>query len=75
MKPPHANPTHPAHEHYLPETDDYPTSEAIIERQWREQKGVDPRTGKAWLTPRMERNAIRTAEAMANDKAQPRPSA
>ena len=66
MKPPHASPTHPAHEYYRPETDDYPIAEAILERQWREQKGIDPRTGKAWLTPRMERNSIRIAEALAN---------
>lgn len=49
-------------------SDDYPDAEAAAERHWREQGGVDPNTGKMWLTPRMERNAIRLAESLANSK-------
>ena len=28
-----------------------------LEELWKKQKGVDPNTGKMWLTPRMERDA------------------
>jgi hypothetical protein len=31
--------------------------EQFIEDTWNTQRGCDPITGKAWLTPRMERNA------------------
>jgi hypothetical protein len=31
--------------------------EQFIEDAWNAQKGCCPTTGKAWLTPRMERNA------------------
>ena len=70
MKPPHADPTHANHAHYNPETDDYPDREAPWEDQWRSMGGIDV-DGKMWLTPRMERNAARLAEFMANNPAQP----
>lgn len=31
--------------------------EEELERLWKETGGVDPETGKMWLTPRMEREA------------------
>lgn len=31
--------------------------EVEIESLWHDQRGIDPRTGKMWLTPRMEREA------------------
>lgn len=34
------------------ETDD-------IEQLWKDQKGIDPQTGKAWLTPKMMEEAKR----------------
>lgn len=65
MKPEIANPSHPLHQHYRPELDDYPDEEAVIEQRWKETGGVDA-DGNAWLTPRMERNAIKTAQALAD---------
>ena len=65
LRPPHASPDHPLHAHYHPETDDYPPEEAELEAKWRATKGVDAE-GKAWLTPRMERNAIKLAKLMAS---------
>jgi len=68
MKPPHANPAHPMHAHYNPATDDYPMCEAINEREWRATKGIDPRTGHMWLTPRMERNAVGMTRSLLSHK-------
>ena len=65
MKPPHADPSHVNHAHYNPETDDYPDHEAPFEKQWQYMGGIDV-DGKMWLTPRMERNAARLAESLAN---------
>jgi hypothetical protein len=61
MKPDFADPNHPLHQYYRPESDDYPHHEAPLEQKWKETKGVDE-NGKAWLTPRMQRNADRLAE-------------
>ena len=40
-----------------------PPCESDIEERWLIEKGVNPETGEAWLTPRMERNAARLAAA------------
>lgn len=40
-----------------------PQNEDRIEELWREQAGIDPETGEAWLTPRMEREAAALEEA------------
>ncbi len=43
--------------------DEVRPDELALEALWKAQKGVDPETGKAWLTPRMERIAAATAAA------------
>jgi hypothetical protein len=48
--------------------DKYPESEIEIERLWKEQKGIDPETGKMWLTPRMERNAEETVKSWEQER-------
>lgn len=63
MKPPHADPSHPNHANYNPETDDYPDHEAECEDQWRAMGGIDA-DGRIWLTPRMVRNAKRLTEVL-----------
>ena len=35
--------------------------EEELERLWKETGGVDPKSGKMWLTPRMERIAQQVA--------------
>jgi len=37
-------------------------TEEQLEILWKKQKGIDPKTGRAWLTPRMERNAKQLTE-------------
>ena len=56
IKPPHADPSHPRHEFYNAEEDDYPECEADAERLWRETGGLD-KDNNIWLTPRMARKA------------------
>ena len=63
MKPPHADPSHPKHANYNPETDDYPEEEASCEEAWRKSGGIDA-DGMIWLTPRMQRNAKRLTETL-----------
>ena len=65
MKPPHADPSHPRHANYNPETDDYPEEEASYEEAWRNSGGIDA-DGMIWLTPRMERNAKQLAKTLMN---------
>ena len=36
--------------------------ELALEVLWKSQKGVNPETGEAWLTPRMERIAAETVK-------------
>ena len=36
--------------------------EEKVEALWKKQGGVDPKTGRMWLTPRMERMARRMQE-------------
>jgi NitT/TauT family transport system ATP-binding protein len=40
--------------------------EEALEQLWKEQKGVNPQTGKMWLTPRMEREAKKIEKAWKN---------
>ncbi|MEK6833206.1 MAG: hypothetical protein AABY32_04105 [Nanoarchaeota archaeon] len=42
--------------------------EWVIEKLWVDQKGIDPKTGQSWLTPRMEREAIRLTENYHKEK-------
>ena len=44
-----------------PMTDD--KREKAIEKKWIKEQGIDPETGKAWLTPRMIREASYLVEA------------
>ena len=37
--------------------DTYPDSESDVENLWHKQGGINPDSGKMWLTPRMHRNA------------------
>jgi hypothetical protein len=60
MKPLHADPRHINHQHYNPETDDYPDDEQELEEKWIATKGLN-QDGSMWLTPRQTRNAERTA--------------
>ena len=36
--------------------------EYALETLWKSQKGINPETGEAWLTPRMERLAAETVK-------------
>jgi hypothetical protein len=45
-------------------------NEAELEQLWRDTKGINPKTGEMWLTPRMARGAAKTAEAWQSE-AQP----
>jgi len=40
-----------------------PEQEEAIEKLWHRERGVNPITGKGWLTPRMEREARNTTTA------------
>ena len=42
--------------------------EAQIEALWREQKGIEPKTGEMWLTPRMKREADQKQVAFQNKR-------
>lgn len=46
---------------WFSQEEEAPPHEKEVENLWREQKGVNPETNEMWLTPRMKRNAIRTA--------------
>lgn len=39
--------------------------EKALEQIWKDTKGVNPETGKMWLTPRMERDAAKLEESWA----------
>jgi hypothetical protein len=38
--------------------------EQELETLWKKTGGIDPNTGKGWLTPRMEREAQALAERL-----------
>jgi hypothetical protein len=48
--------------------DDDPNYDKVLpgeeaeEARWKVESGVDPDTGRMWLTPRMERNAQRLVD-------------
>ena len=41
--------------------------EKAIEKKWIKEQGIDPETGKAWLTPRMIREASHLAALNSHD--------
>lgn len=43
-------------------------TEEELELLWQEQKGIDPETGRMWLTPRMEREAKELEKELKNEK-------
>lgn len=49
---------------FFMEEETYTHEERELERKWKKQQGIDPETGKAWLTPRMARNALRAETTM-----------
>jgi hypothetical protein len=42
-------------------------SEEELELLWKETGGIDPETGKMWLTPRMEQEAVALDKSLSEE--------